>query len=214
MNIENSNFLVAIPTGQPVRMPSGVKDPLWFGLPARFSALRCAGDLTLTAIAAAANVSINAVHLIEEAKVIPKLDTVEAVASVLGVSPAYLAYGVDGKLVFKQRRARSPLPPDQPEVRFGARPSAETWRGVGARLRRARDAAKMSLRQLSALSLVSHQGVAVVEKGEVSPKVSTVFDLALALDVAPGWLAFDDGEGPTREASEPGSKISAAARRH
>ena len=36
----------------------------------------------------------------------------------------------------------------------------------------------------------------IIERGDVLPGINTVEALAVALDVAPGWLAFGDGEGP------------------
>jgi hypothetical protein len=36
----------------------------------------------------------------------------------------------------------------------------------------------------------------LIEKGVTDPLITTVEQIAVAIDVAPGWLAFGEGEGP------------------
>jgi transcriptional regulator with XRE-family HTH domain len=54
----------------------------------------------------------------------------------------------------------------------------------------------LTLRAVASAAGVSPQSILLIEKGESEPRISTVEEIAVALDVAPGWLAYGEGEGP------------------
>lgn len=194
--LQNSNIIVGQPCAHPLDVPSGVKDPLYFKFPARLSALRCACDLSVEDVARACGISRGSLSKLEDALQIPKVDHVEEIAAVFNVAPSWLAYGPDGTLVFADRRPRSSLPPDFPEPDFAKREPSNEWRGMGERLIAARERAHLSLRAVTASSAVSPQAILLIERGVSVPKISTIEQVARALGVAPGWLAFGDGQGP------------------
>lgn len=69
--------------------------------------------------------------------------------------------------------------------------------GFAARLTAARAHHKLSLRALAEFAGVSHMTVQKLEHGENVPALDTCERLAVALDVAPEWLAFGRGRAPS-----------------
>lgn len=65
------------------------------------------------------------------------------------------------------------------------------------RLAAARAQSGLSVRAIGAAAGVSHQTVSVLEHGPHDPSLGTVERLAIALDVAPEWLAFGVGRAPS-----------------
>ena len=98
----------------------------------------------------------------------PRLSTVTRLATVLGVQPGWLAYGV----------TQTVEPENEGE------PST-----LAARLRTARVAQGLSLRVLGARSGTSGNLVSQIEKGS-DPAVDTLERLAMALAVPVAWLGF------------------------
>lgn len=189
-----------LPNGQSVesdldgRVARGSKNPLWTGFAYRLSSLRCAAGLTADAVNKLAGLSKNVVNSLEDRLHRPKLDTVEMLAAALGVSPCWLAFGPDGDQVFTQK-----LPQDRPVVPDPApRPGADAFQaryaGAGKRIRDLRVKARFSLRYLAGYAKVSHQAVLYIEQGTTIPKIDTVEAIAVALGVAPCWLAYGDDE--------------------
>ena len=133
---------------------------------------------------------------VEDGQRIPRLSTIERIGDALGISPAWLAYGDEGTILFRHRRPRSPVPFDPPEPDPGDRPRRELWRSVGKRLRGARMSMGFALRDIAEAAGISPQGVLLIERGESDPMISTIEHLAVALNVAPSWLAFGEGQGP------------------
>lgn len=132
-----------------------------------------------------------------EAGVKSKISTVEHLASSLGVPVVWLAFGPDGAAPFRERVPRLGIKADDdPEPDTAARERLELWRGMAARLREAREARMMSMRELSRLAGVTASNISLLEAGGKEPLVSTCEELARALDVAPGWLAYGIGQGP------------------
>jgi transcriptional regulator with XRE-family HTH domain len=103
----------------------------------------------------------------------PRLDTVEKIACALELSPAYLAFGLEGEC--------------QPGESLHCS-------GVGVRLQTARLACGLNVRDLGRESKTSHTTVRLTENGETVPSIATVEALAMALNVSPAWLAY--GVGP------------------
>ena len=104
---------------------------------------------------------------------LPRIDAVEQVSYALGLSPAFLGFGL----------AFEPTPPTDKLLALG----------VAARLREARQARGLSVRILAAAAGVSHTAVGNVEQGTM-PGLDTAEALAIALGVSPAWLAY--GLGP------------------
>lgn len=71
------------------------------GLPGRVTQAREAAGLSMRALGLAAGLTGPAIEKIEKGRSVPRLDNVEALAKVLGVSPGWLAFGIgrgpDGK---------------------------------------------------------------------------------------------------------------------
>ena len=64
--------------------------------------------------------------------------------------------------------------------------------GIGARLRQARKARKVTQLELAARTGVAHSTVVRIERGQAKPTIETVAKFAEALGVDPKWLAFGD----------------------
>lgn len=177
-------------------VPSGYKNPLYLGCAGRARDLIDASGLQRQQVAAMSGLSNAAVIHVEDAHHVPRLSTLERLAVALGISPTWLAYGDEGTLRFRHRRLRSPVPYDPPEPDPAVRPHRDEWRLVAERLKRTRRSLGLTLRDIGTAAGISAQGVLLIEKGESNPVISTIEQLAVALDVSPGWLAFGEGEGP------------------
>ena len=133
---------------------------------------------------------------IENGLTIPAVDTLEKIAAAIGVAPMWLAYGYEGVDRFRQRRA---LPVDEsgvPQFEPDARATRELHLGIAKRASLARQIRGYSLRAIARAAGLSAQSLLMTEAGETIPLVSTCEALAVALDVAPSWLAFGVGVGP------------------
>lgn len=177
-------------------VPHGHKNPLWMGLARRLSDARCAINAAGEHVSRAAGLGPSTSNQIEDERRIPRVGTVEQLAVALGVPPAWLAFGHEGTLRFRERRPRSPLPPDFPEVSLAERPFPNAHRGLAERLRAARELKGLSIRRVASDAGLSHQGIVNIESGASEARISAIEAIAKVLDVAPGWLAFGDGEGP------------------
>lgn len=177
---------------------SGVKNPLWFGLPARLVDLREAANLAQHIAPTLSGLSISAGRHIETRRSIPNIETIAHLAAGLGVSPTWLAFGWDGFQPFRQRVPRKgETPRADPTPDPAEREPSEAYKSIGQRLRQARDAAGLSLRAIARGCELSPQALSLIEAGRSVPLVSNVEAIALVLGVAPGWLAFgetDDGD--------------------
>ena len=154
-------------------MVRGRRNPLHFGLPARLK--RARANLSFNSVAAASGLSDgNTIFQLErKAGHVPRLDTVERVAYGLGLSPAFLAYGIES---------------DASQPKDGLR-----CEGVASRLRQTRIARGLSALAVATAAGVSHTAVGNVERGTM-PGLDTAEALAVALGVSPAWLAY--GLGP------------------
>lgn len=182
-------------------MTRGKKNPLHLGLAARLRQTREARDLSRRALCRAAGVASSAIWSLEDGRV-PGLETLERVAVALGVSPCWLAYGDEGPLPFLEKRPRSEAPAPYPLLETpafeaaDAAPAPLACAGAGARLRLAREARGLSRKELGRASETSDTTVRLTEEGQVIPGLGTTEQLARALAVSPGWLAFGEGQGP------------------
>lgn len=177
---------------------SGLKNPLWQRAAERIWERVNASGMTRKDLAALTDISHVALVNVENGVHVPRLRTLERIADGLGISPVWLAYGDEGGMRFRHRR---PFPRDVPPVPHpDNRPPVDRWRGVGERLASARAMKALTLRAVATAAGVSPQAILLIERGESEPRISTVEEIAVALDVAPGWLAYGEGEGP--EAAE------------
>ena len=159
-------------------LPEGVvrgrKNPLYTGFSRRLKQARKATGQTRFGLTTKMDsLDRGMVATLEQGQRIPRLDTVERIAYVLGLSPAFLAYGIEQEcLPVEQLRAAD----------------------IGSRLRLARVACGLSVLGLAQLADASHTAVGNIERGGTMPSIATVEALAKALNVSPGWLGY--GIGP------------------
>lgn len=180
-----------------VAVPTGYRNPLFMGCAQRVRGRIDASKLLRQDVALLSGLAHQTVGQVEDGKRVPRLSTIERLGDALGISPAWLAYGDEGVILFSHRRPRSPVPFEPPEPDPAQRPVREQWRGVGTRLREARLSLSLALRDIADAASISAQGVLLIERGQSDPMISTVEQLAVALNVAPSWLAFGEGQGPT-----------------
>lgn len=153
-------------------MVSGRKNPLFFGLALRLKQARRHSGLKRLPLAEKAGLAAATGRDIETGKSLPTVGTITRLASGLGVSAAWLAYGIG-----EQTTAGPPA----------------TCDGMGARLQAVRVERAMSKAHLGRLAGLTAPSITQIEKGGQSG-VEVVEALAQALGVSPGWLAF--GVGP------------------
>lgn len=157
-------------------MVRGRRNPLYFGLPVRLKKAR--ENLSFNSVAAASGLSDgNTIFQLERKPGhVPRLDTVEKVAYGLGLSPAFLAYGIEteGCLLGDDLRCH----------------------GVASRLKEIRTACGLTMRALARAAGLTDTAVRSTETGSSMPSIATVEAFAIALGVSPGWLGY--GIGPMK----------------
>lgn len=171
----------------------GIKNPLHQGLSARLVKLRRSVQVPAYKLSEAAGLSENVVSSVESETHMPRLGTVERIASALGVPSCWLAFGDEGALEFRGRRTKPVIPDDPPEAVGGGVPFQALHLCTGQRLRQKRDELGVSLRELADAAGVSFETIRKVENGEVDPRLDTCERIAVALGVSPCWLAFGVG---------------------
>lgn len=154
---------------------SGRRNPLHYGLAERLKKARQQAKKTPNALSVAAGVASGVVSDVEGRNV-PRLDTAEKLARALGLSPAWLAYGIEG--------IGAPPPIEGAPLRCAA---------MGERLRALRQDRGLSLRALAEEAQLTAGGVGSIETGRTLPSVATAEQLAKALGISPAWLAYDEG---------------------
>ncbi len=154
----------------------GRRNPLHLHLASRLKRARSAACLSYDTLAKAAGVQhANTVFQLErKPDHVPRCDTVEKIAYALGLSPAFLAYGIEA---------------DTSQPTEGLR-----CEGVASRLRQTRTAHGLNMRALARAAGLTHTAVRSTETGASMPGIATAEALAIALGVSPAWLAY--GLGP------------------
>lgn len=172
----------------------GRKNPLWMGLPSRLRRVRLSAELSARQVANKATCAKNLPNGVEAGKHVPSIGTVEKLASALGISPIYLAFGNEGFEPFRLKTPSFLKSTEEPPARPGEGNYAERYRGCGERVKSSRERLGLSLRALAEAADVSYQAVLYTESGQTVPRVDTIEAIAVALDVAPGWLAYGEDE--------------------
>ncbi len=143
-----------------------------------------------------AGVAHSTPHRLEQGSSVPTISVVERLAMALGVEPCWLAFGADGEEPFRLKIPRLLPAGTPPSPQPVERIEADAHRGCGDRLAAAREARGLSMRQLARAAQLSPQTVSAVESGRVGLRLDNCEALAVALDVAPCWLAYGVGRGP------------------
>lgn len=178
-------------------VPTGVKNPLWMGLPSRLRSLDAQTELSWAALSESSGVNAGGIALVAKGRVVPRPETVERLACALGVSPVWLAFGEEGEEPWANRVERKGHPKElSPSPCLGNSTITDGHKGIAERLKCAREASGLSLRAVAKLSDLSAQALSKAEAGVTAPLISNVEAIAKALGVAPGWLAFGLGRGP------------------
>lgn len=159
-------------------MTRGVPNPRHWTFPQRLRRARKAAGLSCAALSRLAGIGTYVVASIESGHRIPRLPAVEKLGDALHLSAAYLAYGLD-----------IPWEPREDEELRSA--------GLSERARAARDALGFTLRDVAGRMGTYASTVQAIERGTV-PSLDTLEALAVALQVAPAWLAY--GQGPREPA--------------
>ena len=185
-------------------MTRGSKNPLWRGVYRRLRKLRSQTDLSMRDIAPLSGCSHVTVGAVERGENRPTVDVAEGLAAALGVSPTYLAFGHEGLVPFRQKQPVPDVLPLDPAPDPGPGRNRNAYLGLPQRLRQARELRGYTLRGLAALAGITAQAVLYLEASQTTAKLDTCELLAVALDVAPGWLAYGEGQGP-ETAAAPGA---------
>lgn len=172
----------------------GRKNELWKGLGVRLRLTRTRSAMTPTAVCRAGGVEDETVARLEQLENVPVIDTLERLAAALGVPPGWLAFGSDGYEPFSQKKPRRPLPPDDPRPFSHTTTFRNLSAGCSERVASARRSLGLSMRKLSTAAGISVQTWSTVEAGATVPKADSLERMAVALDVAPAWLAYGDDE--------------------
>lgn len=153
----------------------GRRNPRYFALGQRLALTRKQKGGQLIDLAAVAGVADTTILHLEKGRKAPQIATVERIARALGVSPCWLAFGIDL------------LPSPGSDLQSSQ---------VGQRLLQVRGARGLTRNALGKLAGTTGQTVDNIERGVVSPSVATVEALARTLDCDVCWLAFREGTAP------------------
>jgi len=173
----------------------GRKNPLWQGLADRLKSLRDYAGLTQAEVGNAAGCGGSVIHFIEAGRR-PGVDTLARIAAALNVPACWLAFGADGDEPFREKIPRPEPPPEAPPAELRDAKDVVASEGLAERLAAARQAARLSMRELGRQAELSVNAVSLLESGRGVPRVDSCEALARALHVAPCWLAYGVGRGP------------------
>lgn len=153
-------------------MVRGRANPRHWTLPARLKRARRAAGLTALVLSQAAGVGKSLVSILEGGGGrVPRIHTTEQLARALGVSPAWLAFGIEL--------------PFEPATELRSK-------GFAARLSEARRERGLSMRAVDKRAGISPGSTRSLEAGTM-PSLDTLELIANALGVSPAWLAFAEG---------------------
>ncbi len=178
------------------RVPKGLKNPLCCKLGKRLMSARERSGMLLSQVSALAAMSKPVAGLVERGEAVPGLDTLERIGCAIGVSPGWIAYGYEGLEPFRERYPRPIAEPSTPSPDPALRVFRDLTAGFPQRVREARERSGLSMRTLSSAAGVSVQAWSNAEAGKALPRVDTCERMAVALGVAPRWLAYGEGNAP------------------
>jgi len=172
----------------------GRPNPRFKTFPARLGRARKAAGLSFASLAEASGLTSATVHALENGNNLPRIDTVEKLAHALNLSPCLLAFGLDA-----------------PQSADGRALCAE----FSLRLREARDACGLSMREAARRTETSPTLISSAEAGDTMPNLAKLEALAKGLGVSACWLAFGVGprELPQRPSRSAAAQSAAAASR-
>ena len=164
-------------------MVRGTPNPRYSSLPARLRKARKRSGLTSAALGQMVGRGAEVATYVEEGQRLPTCETLARLASGLGVSAGWLAYGIG----------------DQP-----ADGAPATCDGMGSRLAMVRADRALSRAALAGLTKLSPRAIAKIEAGGQSG-VEVIEALADGIGVSPAWLAFNQGPQvlPSRRGGRP-----------
>lgn len=164
-------------------MVRGSPNPLHLALPTRFRKARKLAGLTRASLAKQAGGGQTVSLDIENGQRVPTVAMLVRLASVLGVSASWLAYGL-GDMKTDRR--------------------STTAFEMGRRLGTARSQGDVSRAELARRTGLSPRAISKIEAGGQSG-IDVICSLAKVLGVSPAWLAFGEGPQvlPSRRRSQP-----------
>lgn len=170
----------------PRRVVQGSPNPRHFKFVHRLRLTRRERDLAPSRLSSLAGLSPDVVRNLESVGRVPRLETVERLASALGVSVGWLAYGIE---------PRDPVP--------------AVSGTFGERLRTARQARGLTQLQVAEQAEITAVVLGTFERERSTPQIDTAERLADALDVSPSWLSFGLGtmDAPPRRRKAPAAAI-------
>lgn len=167
----------------------GRKNPFHFALATRLKQSQRQSALTRLPLSKKAGISDTTIADIERGQRLPTVGTIARIAGALGLSAAWLAYG---------------LGEQDDEGR------AASCDGMGERLRMVRTDREHTRIALARLAELNPATIAKIEAGGQAG-VDTIELLAIALNVSPGWLAYGIGDRalPARRRSRQAAQTAA-----
>ena len=178
------------------RVPRGIKNPLCQKLAERLVRTQERTGRSFRALSIEGGLSKNVASPIIRRAHTPAIDTLEMLAAALGVPAGWLAYGYEGLEPFRERYPRPITEPSDPTPDPALRVFRDLTAGFPQRIRDARERSGLSMRTLSSAAGVSVQAWSNAEAGKALPRVDTCERMAVALGVAPRWLAYGEGNAP------------------
>lgn len=164
----------------------GVANPKHPTFRKRLRKARKAAGMHASALTVAARLGRGMVALWEAGQGWPRLPSIEKLARALGVSPAWLAYGL-----------------------VDATGTSDAGEGLAERATVARAALGLSMREVARRAKLTEGAVRFMERGRL-PAIDTLEQIAKALGVSPSWLAFGVGPvGPPRRGPRPRDPVPA-----
>ncbi len=167
-------------------MVRGTPNPRYLGLPARLRKARKQSGLSRAALGHKVGRDAEVAAYVETGQRLPTVGTIARLALGLGISAAWLAYGVGAP------------------TREG--PPATTD-GMGTRLAAVRIERAITKAELGRLADLTAPSITQIENGGQSG-VEVIEALADALGISPAWLAFNQGPQvlPSRRGGRPAAQ--------
>jgi transcriptional regulator with XRE-family HTH domain len=170
----------------PTTMVRGRPNPRHEKFAERLRRVRLAVGMTAAGLDAEAGLGGGVVSRLERGQGLPTLPTASWLALALGLSTAWLAYGIGDPA-----------------------PGEENIAGLAGRAQESRTFLGLSQRELAKRAGVAHGAVRSVECGGM-PGIDTLEKIAGAMGVSPSWLGFGLGD---RELPRRGKQLEATAAR-